>query len=82
VAASGSSVLVRLWNKRWPPDLKMDRRPRSIDTGLISDLICIVGSRSDSRKRRGEDLTGELGFRPPARDLRLEFELRQGFGEI
>jgi hypothetical protein len=75
VAASGLSVPVRDWNKKWPHDLKMDGRPRSVDTGLISDLICSVGSRSDGRKKRGEDLTGELGFRPPARDLQLEFEL-------
>jgi hypothetical protein len=40
----------------------MDGRPRSVDTGLISDLMCIVGSRSDGQKGRGEDLTGELGF--------------------
>jgi hypothetical protein len=53
VAASGSSVLVRHWNKKWPHDLKMDGRLRSVDTGLISDLICSVGSRSDGRKKKG-----------------------------
>jgi hypothetical protein len=70
VAASGSLVPVRLGNRMWPHDIKMDGRPRSKNTPSISDLLHAIRFRSNGQEGKRERAHLRLGFRRPAARLR------------
>jgi hypothetical protein len=62
MATSGLLVPVRLGNRTWPHDIKMDGRPRSKNTPSISDLLHAIRFRSNGLEGKQERAHLGLGF--------------------